>query len=99
MLRDVPREPVAACAKDCADALDIFQPDSARARELCTLDDDALADEVFGENELLALAALTEPAVLALWAAALDAEADALLGALRAAVLPVADWAMDCEEA
>ena len=45
LFREGPREPVAACANDCEEALDILQPDSERARLLCTLVDEARAEE------------------------------------------------------
>lgn len=99
LLRAVPREPVAAWANDCEEALDISQPDSARAWLLRTLADEAREEETCGENKLLEFAAVTVPEVFALAAAALEAELDAL-GALRAELLPsAADWAIDCAEA
>ncbi len=97
----MPREPVAAWANDCAEALDISQPDSARAWLLRTLEDEALLEETCGENELPEFAAATVPEVFALLADALEAlAAEDALGALRAELLlPVAAWAIDCEEA
>ena len=100
LFRDVPREPVAAWAIDCEEeeALDISQPDSARAWLLRTLEDEALLEETCGENELLEFAAATVPEMFALFAGALEAlAAEDALGALRAELLlPVADWAIDC---
>ena len=100
LFRDVPREPVAAWANDCEEeeALDISQPDSARAWLLRTLEDEALLEETCGENELLEFAAATVPEMFALFAGALEAlAAEDALGALRAELLlPVADWAIDC---
>ena len=57
--------------------------------------------EAWGENELLALAALTELGAVALRAEAFAGEKDAsdALGVLRAALRPEADCAVDCAEA
>lgn len=101
LFRAVPRAPVAAWASDCVDAPAMPWPDSARAALLRTRVAAAREAEAWGENELLALAALTELGAVALRAEVFAREKDAsdALGVLRAALRPEADCAVDCAEA
>ncbi len=78
---------------DCAEAWVMVWLFSARA---CPLLTDELAVDTEGEKELADPAALVEPGVCALLAAA-DCDAP-FCGVLRAAFRPEADWAAACEE-
>ena len=99
LFRAVPREPVAAWAKDWLDAPDMLRPDSARAALLCTPEVEACVPVPDGENDPL------EP-VPAIADAELPACADPAawpevwLGLFRAVPrVPVAAWAKDWQDA
>ena len=95
LFRDVPREPVAACAIDWPEAPDILRPASARASLLATPAVEALALETDGENEAPVPDPETDEAEL-------EASAEPVLwpvdwlGLFREVPLePVAAWAID----
>jgi len=97
--RDVPREPVAACASDWVDAPDMSRPTSARAPLLNTPEVAARVPVTDGEMVPLAPEPDTEAAGLAARAEPVACPED-WLGRFRAVPRePVAAWAIDWEGA
>ena len=96
MLR-APFIPEAGWAIDCAEAILILWPVSARALVFTTLEEDAFESDTAGVIELLVPEVLAVSGELILLAEA-DC-ADASCGLLRAVFLPEADCAIDWAEA